>query len=234
MKTTEPQFYKNCTQLKKSRIMVLAPHPDDETFGCAGTILEHSKLESDIKTIFASDGSNCYRNHPNNTLNNTNASEIIFTRKKEAQNAAALLKTKEPVYLEFEDGKLAENLGELTKQISIQLNSFEPEILFLTSDIDTHSDHRTCNTAAWSALNFNASVTQIWYYEIHQPLNINTYVDITESEEKKRIICDIYQSQQALFNYTQAIIGLNRYRALKCKPDVKLVEGFVKIQRNNT
>ena len=48
-------------------MMVIAPHPDDETLGCGGTINKLSKLGKKIKVVFIAEGSSCrFKNHQKN------------------------------------------------------------------------------------------------------------------------------------------------------------------------
>lgn len=41
---------------KKDRILILAPHPDDETIGCAGIIQEALKVGADIRVVYLTNG----------------------------------------------------------------------------------------------------------------------------------------------------------------------------------
>ena len=36
--------------------LIIAPHPDDESIGCGGSIIRHIKAGSRVKVIFLSDG----------------------------------------------------------------------------------------------------------------------------------------------------------------------------------
>lgn len=41
---------------KKDRIMILAPHPDDETIGCAGVIQEAVRVGADVRIVYLTNG----------------------------------------------------------------------------------------------------------------------------------------------------------------------------------
>ena len=38
------------------KIFVIAAHPDDETFGCGGTLLKHAENNDQIYILFFTDG----------------------------------------------------------------------------------------------------------------------------------------------------------------------------------
>ena len=43
--------------LRRQRVMVVAPHMDDEVIGCGGTLLLHRTLQSEVRVVFVSDSS---------------------------------------------------------------------------------------------------------------------------------------------------------------------------------
>ena len=43
--------------LRRQRVLVVAPHMDDEVIGCGGTLLLHRSLGSDVRVVFVSDSS---------------------------------------------------------------------------------------------------------------------------------------------------------------------------------
>lgn len=43
--------------IKSGEILVFAPHPDDETIGCGGTIALHRARNDQVKVIIVTDGS---------------------------------------------------------------------------------------------------------------------------------------------------------------------------------
>ena len=48
--------YKPVRKLQGARALVLAPHPDDEVFGCAGAIMRHVAAGEQVKVHILTDG----------------------------------------------------------------------------------------------------------------------------------------------------------------------------------
>ena len=66
------------------RVLVIAPHPDDETVGCAGTILLHIMSGDTVCLAFVTDGSK-------SRAGGLDPGQMRRRREKEAQAAAGAL-----------------------------------------------------------------------------------------------------------------------------------------------
>ena len=54
----------HCSPPIGEKILVLAPHPDDETLGCGGTIRLLRKAKKQVKVIFLTSGDKADMTHP--------------------------------------------------------------------------------------------------------------------------------------------------------------------------
>ena len=119
---------------EKEKILFFAPHPDDETLAGAGFIARAKQNQSEIKVIFLSDGNKRGKGKQ---------------RILEAKEAARILGLNEDdlIFLNLEDGKLAENKGLLLKKLEEKkLKEFGPDLIILPFENDEHSDHRISST----------------------------------------------------------------------------------------
>ena len=84
--------------LSGDRILVLAPHQDDEMLGCGCFIQQALRQGNKVKCVFMTDGSK--------SPSDVDESTLIKTRKAEALKVAEKLKMELPEFLDMEDGAL--------------------------------------------------------------------------------------------------------------------------------
>src|SRR2546426_12131813 len=44
------------TSFRERRVLVLAPHMDDEVLGCGGTLLQHARVGAQLTIVYLTDG----------------------------------------------------------------------------------------------------------------------------------------------------------------------------------
>ena len=142
--------------------VVFAPHQDDETLGCGGTIIKKKRLGGDVSIVFLTDGSRSHDLIP--------AQELKSIRVKEALAASQLLGVAEGdvTFLEFEDGKLGEHLASATDRVKKVLRERRFEQIFIpySKDDDPSLDHLATNRIVVSALKALKSNAEIYEYPI--------------------------------------------------------------------
>lgn len=202
------------------RILVLAPHMDDEVLGCGGTLRKHALAGASITVAYLTDGR---RGDP--TLNEARlpAAEkraredrLVARRKEEARRAAAILGIRDLVFLDRPDGALTTN-EELRGSIRELLRSGGPDLVYLPFLTDRHRDHWEANRALMEAARGGAGRAPEFRccgYEIWSPLVANCLVDISEVVEDKRRAIAQFESQLEHADYLGGILHLNAYRAL--------------------
>ena len=213
--------YQPLSLLKGERILVFAPHPDDETIGCGGSILLHSRIGSHVKVIILTDGGagdflNCY----------TTKEKYIAERKKEASKACKILGVKELEFWSYPDQELCLNSINVLKDITRTIESFKPHVVYCPAASDSHLDHQVTYQSVFQVSQNINFITTLASYEISPPLVVNCYVDITSVWKAKRRALRKYKSQINLYSYDEGHLGLNKYRAINCRHTVTYVEAF--------
>lgn len=199
------------------KILVLSPHPDDDVFGCGGTIFKHAQDKDQITVLYLTDGSR-------GTPQGIRDSSLIIKRRKEAEEAAKILGVKELLFWGYSDGRL-EATKTTRKAMFNLLLDLKPDIVYLPSFLDTNKDHFVTSQIFYSALDGLANTDfEIWSYEIWSPSYINRLVSIDFGQKEEAI--KAHATQLKCRDYLGAIRALNEYRAKLPKIDKPMAEGF--------
>jgi LmbE family N-acetylglucosaminyl deacetylase len=147
-------------ELARSAV-VLAPHPDDESLACAGTILRKRAAGAAVRIVFMTDGS---RSHPVMP-----PAELARMRRAEGFAAAASLGIAESdcAFLEFEDGQLRASLAPAVTQLGELIARWQPAQMFSPCGQDWHPDHIATNTIAHRALALSGSSIELFEYSVY-------------------------------------------------------------------
>ena len=143
-------------------ILVLAPHPDDETLGCGGTIAALIERRADVYVTFATDGSGSSRD-------GITPVELARIRMSEARAACRTLGIADAActFLGFRDGHLSTNTAAVAAAIERQVRSLDAGTVLVCSRYDSHPDHRALHAAAQvAAVRHDARLIEypIWFW----------------------------------------------------------------------
>jgi N-acetylglucosamine malate deacetylase 1 len=196
------------------KIVVLAPHMDDETLGCGGTIARHVQAGAQVTVIFLTDG-----RHGASYAGMTGPErdrrqkETIDIRKREAQRAGKVLGVQSIMFLDAEDMRLHADTR-VPKLLRDILAREQPDCVYLPSFLEQHRDHRSANGVLLAAVAGTRLGFECRGYEVWTPLlpNCVVKIDVTVELKKRALAC--YQSQLAHADYLHAAIGLNAHRSL--------------------
>ena len=202
------------------KILVFAPHADDEIFGCGGALIRHVQQNDPIKVVIITDGS-CPITEEQKTPDYT---EI---RKQESLAAAKLIGYDEPVFLDFPDNNLKLN-KEMMKSIKQEIEDFAPENIYFPFELEIHQDHRLVNKAVLSAIKKSKCncIKHLISFEISTPLYPNYLHDITDIAETLQAAMDCFKSQLKANDYNTKIVALNKYRTYTLPQHVSFAEAY--------
>jgi LmbE family N-acetylglucosaminyl deacetylase len=187
-------------------VAVVAPHPDDETLGCGGSIRLHADQGDQISVIFLTSGELALGHLP--------AEEARRIREREADEAAAVLGATSTVFLRGPDWTVGDTIETLAMALRPILADQAPAIIYLPHAGEWHPDHAAALPLVSAAIrNWGGNVPQLLSYEVWTPLSAYGCVrDITSVMEQKMTAVRCYQSQLQSFRYDRAILGLDKYR----------------------
>ena len=148
-------------------ILVFAPHPDDETLACGGTIILEARAGSSVHIVIMTDGRNSHKTTPD-TYPKPSQDEIAKIRHDEALRAAGLLGVeKERVtFLDFHDGTLKDNITASAEKAGQVILKLHPDKIYLPSAGDIHRDHRAANAILLEAARTLKISAEIYEYTV--------------------------------------------------------------------
>jgi LmbE family N-acetylglucosaminyl deacetylase len=197
------------------RVVVLAPHMDDEVIGCGGTLYKHIQRGATVTVIYMTDGRYGGKLPPRPTGERRGEHELglVDTRKREALLAMETLGIQDSIFLDAEDGQLssAQGLPDRVKQI---LESIAPDLVYLPFFLEEHPDHRAVTQILMDATEGISCEFDCCGYEVWTPLFPNCLVEINDAVGMKQQALQHYQSQLVENDYLHASLGLNAYRAI--------------------
>jgi N-acetylglucosamine malate deacetylase 1 len=209
--------------IPKKPVLVLAPHPDDETFGCGGTIRMLTDSGIAVDVAFLTRGEQGLDGGP--PVGPAESQALGDVRMNEAHAACGVLGVRKVTFLGGCDTRLGEQ-PELAGSIAQLLQSDDYQRVFCPWPHDAHDDHKATFTLLRRAVGSRTSATGFWLYEVWKPLPANTFVPIDHTLPAKREAIEQYQSQLCQLNYREGFLGLAAYRSLFC-PASSYAEAFL-------
>jgi LmbE family N-acetylglucosaminyl deacetylase len=211
------------------RVVVLAPHPDDEAIGCGGAIRLYTKTGAAVSVIYISDGS-----AGDGSIKKLKGQDrldaqmrLVETRKLEATSAAAALGVTDLAFLGLPDGGVSAS-PENVARLRAHLERLKPELVFLPFFIDQHPDHVATNVLFLEAAAGlpGREPRECWGYEVWTPLYANRILDISSVAETKWEALRQYESQNSRLDYLGSIQGLNTFRQRTAYKSSGFAEAF--------
>jgi N-acetylglucosamine malate deacetylase 1 len=176
-------------------ILVIAPHPDDESIGPGGTLLAASEAGAQVRVVFLTSG----------------RSGEAADREREARVACEALRA-EPIFLRHREGEIdvdraAQELGDLCR-------AAPTNTVFLPFLADDHLDHRIANQVLLASISRgDFGDVEIWAYQVYSALIGNVVVDITARMEEKGALIAAHASQFIRRDWTHYARGLAAFNS---------------------
>jgi LmbE family N-acetylglucosaminyl deacetylase len=201
--------FRKITTISRQRVVVVAPHPDDETLGCGGAIALLCRKGYDVQILVISDGA---QSHPNSVK--YPAPALRSLREQETKTALAILGVQPAAitFLQLPDGSLptltSPHFVKAKALCHDYLKTAAPDTIFIPWRADPHADHRATWQLVQSAI-LSIGITPqrieypIWDWDSLQRPNETTVLspiagwrlDITAVLQQKRQAIAAYQSQ---------------------------------------
>ncbi len=217
------------------RVLVLAPHPDDEIFGCGAALADLRARGADLLVCVLTDGAG-------GEADPEVRRRVADLRLEESGAALALLGGGRLLKGSFRDRELADAGLALVQALEAFLAEAGADLVFSPSPVEIHPDHRAaasalitlgaCAPAGSEASRLLARAT-IAFYELSQPIRPNFLFDCGPHWETKRRAMAVFASQNAERDYTAFVSGLNAYRRMTLPRRTTAAEGYFVVPGND-
>jgi N-acetylglucosamine malate deacetylase 1 len=172
------------------QVLVVAPHPDDEAIGCAGTVLLHAQSRDRVCIAIATDGGR--------SRAITDRNQMCRQRRREADEAARLMQVDRLEWIGLPEGEW--NTPELQQALTALIEQIRPDIIYAPSRIDFHPEHLRVAHALALALGGSPSThdMRVRLYQIQVPLNpllTNLVADVSGVKSASEAALRAYVSQ---------------------------------------
>ena len=214
------------------KILVIAPHPDDEALGCGGTIVRHNRSGDIVYLCIVTKG-----------YTPDWSEQFLKNRKEEIANANRILGIKKTYFLNFPTVKLDTfPQKDLNDSISKVIDEVQPDIVYLPHRGDLNKDHRLVFDAALvairpigkhkiqRALSYETLSETEWGLAI-SPFIPNIYIDISGALSKKIEAMKAYQSELRFFPHPRSIEMIeNLAKKRGSEAGIEFAEAFMLIR----
>lgn len=156
------------------RILIISPHPDDETIGCAGLIQKILKQQKEVYVLMVTNGEAVW----DSSLIDTD--ELIAKRKESMMKAASIigLPCDHYIHLEWSDGKLVETIDNPARHLELGqiIDSIKPSIILLPHRFEISEDHSSLTKTLFNSLKINTHKAEIFYYKVHSMKFLHEFI----------------------------------------------------------
>lgn len=214
------------------RILIFAPHNDDEVLGVGGTIAK-----------YVAEGNDVFLCEATSPLDNF---QLVNMIREEAQRAHEVLGIKKSFFLELPVVSIKDTP---TKKVNALfehvVSEVKPEIAFIPNKGDIHIDHFEVSRAAMVALRpiLNPQLKEIYSYEtlsetewnipsVEYAFMPNCYNDITAYMDAKIMAMKCYESQLYPSPHPRSLDAITSLAKLRGSTiGVKYAESFMLIRK---
>jgi N-acetylglucosamine malate deacetylase 1 len=196
------------------KVLIVAPHMDDEVLGCGGTIIRHIESGDHVTVCVVA----------NRAYNHKYEFKLIEQEKASCKNAQAILSYQDLFFLDLPDEQLDRSQIDIITPLENILNSCKPDIVYIPHRGDLNQDHRAVFEASRVVCRPNAEhrVTTLRAFEVPSstdqvpgtlewPFLPNYYVSVKDKLEQKIEAMACYSKESKPFPHPRSAEGLRVY-----------------------
>ena len=217
------------------KVLVVAPHADDEVLGVEGTIAKYIDEGHEVYVCVMTSG------HPSMF-----PQQVLNILRNEALESHIFLCVKKTFFLDLPAVMLSEvPKHEVNKKIKEVIDEVQPDVVFIPHFGDLHLDHYIVSQATMVCVRpiKDHRILEVYSYEtlsetewniphISNAFIPNTYIDITGYLDKKKAAMEYFTTQIKEFPHPRSIEAIESLAKLRGSTiGVKAAEAFCLIRK---
>lgn len=201
-----------------NKVLVIAPHPDDEILGCGGTMIKHIESGDEVYVCIVTKG-----------VMPLFSSELVEKTRSEAKVCHQHIGVKKTFFLDFPAVMIdKENRYEVNGRILDVIKEIQPDEVYIPHWGDMQKDHQIVADACMVALRpkYETKIKAVYSYEtmsetawnapnVQNEFIPNVFVDITDTIDKKIKALGFFKTQLSPFpdaRSLESVEALAKYR----------------------
>lgn len=200
------------------RILVVAPHPDDETFGCGGTLLRHRDRGDTLHWLIVTTARGFAGVTPAQVKQREREVEVVARE----LGFASVHRTMFPT-TRLDTIPMADLIG----AVGSIFTAIRPQVVYLPWRGDAHTDHRIVFDAATACTKWfrYPGIERVLAYETPSETDFglrpdlafrpNVFVDISPFLEEKLRLLAVYASEMGVFPFPRSAESVRAMAAVR-------------------
>ena len=204
------------------RVLVIAPHADDDILGCGGTASLHALQKDPVHVLVVYDG---VAGDPEGRFD---PAELVEIRRAEARAGGACLGLEDYEFWGYPEGHVpaAAEIRIGAERLASRMAELEPDIVYAPWIGEYHLDHHVLARVVRAACALSDFRGTAWGYEVWTPLVATRIVDVTRVYPMKVQALKKHQSQLQYADIVHYGLGLNAHRSVYLPEGSHFGEGF--------
>ncbi len=204
------------------KVLIIAPHMDDEVLGCGGIICKHKAQKDTVDVVFIA----------HRIYDHVFQKDKSDLEQSHALEAKKILGSDSAAFLDLADEQLDASVQNIIVALEKVVASKQADIVYLPFRGDNHQDHRAVFDACRVVFrpSATASLKTLYMYEtpssteqsppmLENAFLPNHFADISEHCEKKIAALRSYETEQRTFPHPrspEAVMTLAQKRGIEC------------------
>jgi LmbE family N-acetylglucosaminyl deacetylase len=199
-----------------NKVLVIAPHLDDEALGCGGAILKHAANGCDVHVAFIA----------HRVYDHKFDAEKMAVELSHMEKAKSILGYKEYAYFDMPDEELDKHVQKVIINLEEYVYNIKPDIIYSPFFQDNHQDHRAVAEAIRVVLR-PAAATFVKRWLIYETpssteqtppmpgafFQPNSYIDIKDVLDKKLDAFRCYETESREYPHPRSLEAIKHLAA---------------------